>query len=125
MNFDEFMNLFWRLLSVAVLVSLNGFFVAAEFALVKVRLTQLDPLIRKGHRRAALAHRLMTNLDATIGATQLGITLVSLGLGVLVEPVFQTLLAPLFSFFKLESASVRHGLVFGFGFFVNTFLLVV
>ena len=44
MNFDEFMNLFWRLLSVAVLVSLNGFFVAAEFALVKVRLTQLDPV---------------------------------------------------------------------------------
>jgi len=124
-NLDEFMGLFWRLLSVGVLVSLNGFFVAAEFALVKVRVTQLDPLIRTGHRRAALARRLMANLDATIGATQLGITLVSLGLGVLVEPVFETLLAPLFSILKIESATVRHGMVFGFGFFINTFLLVV
>jgi CBS domain containing-hemolysin-like protein len=119
------MTLFWRLLAVGVLVFLNGFFVAAEFALVKVRLTQLDPLIKKGHRRAAIARRMTTHLDATIGATQLGITLVSLGLGVLVEPVFEALLAPVFSLLKVESESVRHSIAIGFGFFVNTFLLVV
>jgi CBS domain containing-hemolysin-like protein len=125
MNLDEFMNIFWRLLAVAVLVFLNGFFVAAEFALVKLRHTQIDPLIKKGHRRAAVARRLMTHLDATIGATQFGITLVSLALGILVEPVFEALLAPVFSFLKVESPGVRHGVAIGFGFFVNTFLLVV
>jgi len=124
-SLHEFMSLLGRLLAVGTLVFLNGFFVAAEFALVKLRHTQIDPLIKKGHRRAILARRMMTNLDATIGATQLGITLVSLGLGVLVEPVFQALLAPLFSFFDVHSESVRHGVAIGFGFFVNTFLLVV
>src|SRR3954468_23021458 len=102
------MSLFWRLLSVAVLVALNGFFVAAEFALVKLRHTQIDPLVKKGHRRAIIAQRMMTHLDATIGATQLGITLVSLGLGVLVEPVFEALLTPIFSLLKMDSMSLRH-----------------
>src|ERR1041385_1188839 len=103
MNTDEIMGVFWRLLSVGVLVFLNGFFVAAEFALVKLRDTQIDPLIKKGHRRAAVARRLVANLDSTIGATQLGITLVSLGLGILVEPVFAALLGPVFRVLKIES----------------------
>jgi CBS domain containing-hemolysin-like protein len=114
-----------KVLAVVALVLLNGFFVAAEFALVKVRNTQLDPLIAAGHRRAALARRLISHLDATIGATQLGITLVSLGLGVLVEPVFQSLLAPVFQWTSVESERVRHLIAIGFGFFTNTFLLVV
>ena len=114
-----------KVLAVVGLVLLNGFFVAAEFALVKVRNTQLDPLIAAGHRRAALARRLVSHLDATIGATQLGITLVSLGLGVLVEPVFQSLLGPVFQWTGVESERVRHSIAIGFGFFTNTFLLVV
>jgi CBS domain containing-hemolysin-like protein len=114
-----------KVLAVVGLVLLNGFFVAAEFALVKVRNTQLDPLIAAGHRRAALARRLISHLDATIGATQLGITLVSLGLGVLVEPVFQSLLGPVFQWTGVESERVRHSIAIGFGFFTNTFLLVV
>ena len=107
------------------LALLNGFFVAAEFALVKVRLTQLDPLIVKGHGRARVARHLLNHLDATIGATQLGITLVSLGLGVLVEPVFEQLLAPLFKLAGVESELLRHRMSIGVGFFVSTFLLVV
>ena len=75
-----------KILAVFGLVLFNGFFVAAEFALVRVRNTQLQVLIAKGNRRAALARWLIEHLDATIGATQLGITLASLGLGVLVEP---------------------------------------
>lgn len=114
-----------KVLAVVLLVLLNGFFVAAEFALVKVRNTQLDPLIAAGHRRAALARRLISHMDATIGATQLGITLVSLGLGVLVEPVFQSLLGPVFQWTGVESERVRHSIAIGFGFFTNTFLLVV
>jgi CBS domain containing-hemolysin-like protein len=125
MTLDQLISILWRLLAVAVLVFLNGFFVAAEFALVRLRDTQVDPLIKKGHRRAAMARKLMKNLDATIGATQLGITLVSLALGILVEPVFASLLSPVFKLLKVESESVRHGIAIGFGFFVNTFLLVV
>jgi len=125
MTLDQLIAIVWRLLAVAALVFLNGFFVAAEFALVKLRDTQIDPLIRKGHRRAAVARRLVANLDATIGATQLGITLVSLGLGMLVEPVFAALLTPVFSLLHVDSQAVRHAIAIGVGFFINTFLLVV
>ena len=125
MSADEFISLFWRLLSVVLLVFLNAFFVAAEFALVKLRHTQVDPLIKKGHRRAAVAKRMMTHLDVSIGATQLGITLVSLALGILVEPVFNALLTPIFALLRIDGPAIRHAVAIGFGFFVNTFLLVV
>ena len=71
-------SLLLKLLAVGALVLLNGFFVAAEFALVKVRETQLAPLIAKGHRRARIAKRVVKNLDASLSACQLGITLASL-----------------------------------------------
>jgi CBS domain containing-hemolysin-like protein len=71
-----------QLAAVPLLVLLNGFFVAAEFALVKIRDTQLETLVAKGHRRAKVARRSVRNLDAALSATQLGITLASLGLGV-------------------------------------------
>jgi CBS domain containing-hemolysin-like protein len=94
-SLDEIMSIMWRLLSVVVLVALNGFFVAAEFAIVKIRDTQLQPLINRHHRRAKMAGRIVKNLDASLSATQLGITLSSLGLGWIGEPVFASLLEPL------------------------------
>src|SRR5437763_16532450 len=115
----------WKLLGVIALVLVNGFFVAAEFALVRVRLTQLAPLLAKGHRRAAMARWLIEHLDATISATQLGITLASLGSGILVEPVFETLLSQLFAALKAESVHVRHIVAIILGFVTNTFLLVL
>src|ERR1051325_11431273 len=114
-----------KLLAVGALVLMNGFFVAAELALVKVRDTQLDTLILKGHRRARVARQLVRNLDAAISATQLGITLASLGLGVLVEPVFHALLAPIYSWLNVESVTVQHTAAILIGFFTNTFLLIV
>src|SRR5438477_1566802 len=122
---DAFTSIAFKLFGVAALVLVNGFFVAAEFALVRVRGTQLAPLINKGHRRATLARWLVDHLDSTIGATQLGITLASLGLGILVQPVFETLLAPIFSAARVHSPGVRHAVAIGVGFFINTFLLVV
>jgi CBS domain containing-hemolysin-like protein len=122
---DAALSILLKLLAVIVLVLVNGFFVAAEFALVKVRNTQLDTLIAKGHRRAKIARRLIEQIDATISATQLGITLVSLGLGVLVEPVFEAVLAPIFSLLNVESETVRHTTAIIVGFITNTFLLVV
>jgi CBS domain containing-hemolysin-like protein len=114
-----------KLLGVFLLVLLNGFFVAAELALIRIRDTQLEPLVVKGNRRAAIVRRLTQNLDATISAIQFGITLASLGLGILVEPVFQSLLAPVFNWLHVESTAIKHTISILTGFLINTFLLIV
>jgi CBS domain containing-hemolysin-like protein len=107
------------------LVALNGFFVAAEFALVKIRDTQLDPLRRTRHRRAAMARHILGNLDPYLSACQLGITLASLALGWVAEPVFEALLHPVFGWFQIESERVRHLLAASVGLTVVTFFHVV
>ncbi len=77
-----------------LLVLLNGFFVAAEFALVKVRPTQLEPFVQQGLRRAKMARHMVRHLDAYLSATQLGITLASLALGWIGEPAFAWIIEP-------------------------------
>lgn len=114
-----------KLLAVFVLVLLNGFFVAAEFGLVKIRDTQLVTLAAKGHRRARVARKILGNLDAALSATQLGITLTSLGLGWIGEPVFASLLEPVMGWLQIESPQVRHSIAFAVGFSVITFLHIV
>ncbi len=114
-----------KLLAVLLLVGLNAFFVAAEFAFVKLRSTQLDALILKGHRRAKVARHLLRNLEACVSATQLGITLCGLGTGAIVRPVFQALLLPVFTLFRVESQTVRTTTELIVGFLVSTFLLIV
>jgi len=84
----------WGLLLALLLVALNGFFVAAEFALVKVRPTQLDPYAAEGNRRARLARHMLRHLDAYLSASQLGITLASLALGWVGEPAFAWIVRP-------------------------------
>jgi CBS domain containing-hemolysin-like protein len=111
-----------ELLAVLALVLLNGFFVAAEFALVKVRDTQLSPLIRERNRRARVASFILQRLDSFLSAAQLGITLASLGLGWIGEPVFSALLRPVFGWLHVASEDVRHMLAFGVGFSLITFL---
>lgn len=111
-----------RLLGVVGLVLLNAFFVASEFALVKVRDTQLTPLVRRGNRRARAADLIVRRLDSFLSAAQLGITLTSLGLGWIGEPVFIAILGPVFSALHIESAKLRQWLAFGFGFSALTFL---
>lgn len=114
-----------KLLGVLALVLLNGFFVAAELALVKIRSTQIDTLILKGNRRAKIVQRLLENMDSTISAIQFGITLCSLGLGVLMEPVFHALLGPVFSWLHITSELTQHQVSILVGFLVNCFLLIV
>ncbi len=77
-----------------VLIAVNGFFVAAEFALAKVRLTQLEPRVRLGERRAKLAAHMLRNLEAYLPTTQLGVTLASIGLGWVGEPALAEILRP-------------------------------
>ncbi len=80
------------LAAVIVLVALNALFVAAEFALVGARKTRLEEMIQRGDRQAALARRAIKSLDRYISATQLGITLASLGLGWVGEPALAGLI---------------------------------
>jgi len=115
----------FRVLSVVALVLMNAFFVAAEIALVKIRETQLETLVAKGQHRAKVALGLVRNIDATISTLQLGITLASLGMGFLVEPVFAALLAPVFSWFGVESPVVRQTVSIIVGFLTNSYLLIV
>ena len=114
-----------NLLAVAVIVLLNAFFVAAELAFVRIRDTQLDALAAKGNRRARLARHISAHIDAYISATQFGITLASLGLGVVIEPVFRDLLDPLFRLLEINSDHAQRGIAIGVGFFVNCYLLIV
>lgn len=107
------------------LVLLNGFFVAAEFALVKVRPTQLDPHVESGNRRAKAARHMITHLDAYLSATQLGITLASLALGWIGEPAFAWLLEPLIMKIPGASPAVLHTVSITAAFMVITVLHIV
>lgn len=112
------------LVAAVFLVVLNGFFVAAEFALVKVRPTRLDELAEQGFRSALKAQHAVRHLDAYLSATQLGITLASLGLGWLGEPAFGRLVAPLIRDLGLPPGAVRPAEV-AIAFTVITFLHIV
>jgi CBS domain containing-hemolysin-like protein len=95
----------------AFLVVLNGFFVAAEFAIVKVRATRIEELFREGNRRARMARHLIHHLDAYLSATQVGVTIASLGLGWIGEPALAYLLAPALVQVGISSAGA-HGIAF-------------
>jgi CBS domain containing-hemolysin-like protein len=115
-----------RLLSVPVLVLLNGLFVAAEFALVAVRKTRVEELLRQGRGGAVAVREATANLDRSIAATQLGITLASIGLGWAGEPALARLLEPAFRFLPAAwGAGATHSLAAALAFFLITFLHVV
>jgi len=84
----------WRLAGLLALVFANGFFVSAEFSIVTVRKTRIDQLIAEGHTRARAVRRAITAPDRYIAATQLGITMTSLGLGWIGEPALANLIQP-------------------------------
>jgi CBS domain containing-hemolysin-like protein len=95
--------------------------VAAEFALVKVRMSQIEPLAKKGRLSATAVSRILPRLDAYLSACQLGITLASLGLGWVGEPVVAALLKPVFEFFDLP-ADWTHYIALPAAFVTITFL---
>lgn len=107
------------------LVALNGFFVAAEFGLVKLRQTRVRSIARAGGVRGRLLVTVHQNLDSYLSACQLGITLASLGLGWIGEPAFAGLLEPLLSLAGFRSLELIHGISFVFAFFVISFLHIV
>ena len=107
------------------LVLLNGFFVAAEFAIVKLRATKVDALAEKNGWRGHILRTVHNQLDAYLSACQLGITLASLGLGWVGEPAFAHLLEPLLSAIGIESPKLVHGIAFFTAFFIISYLHIV
>ena len=115
-----------ELLGVIVLVLANGFFVAAEFALVAVRRSRVEQLVAEGYPRAAALQRALKNLDAYLAATQLGITMSSLGLGWLGEPALAELIEPAFHLLPANLALVSsHALAVVMAFTIITALHIV
>jgi CBS domain containing-hemolysin-like protein len=108
-----------------LLVLLNGFFVAAEFAIVKLRRTQADELARTHGVRGRVLHKVRTHLDAYLSACQLGITLASLGLGWIGEPAFARLIHPLLAWGGITDPKVVHSIAFAFAFALISFLHIV
>jgi CBS domain containing-hemolysin-like protein len=107
------------------LVLANGFFVAAEFALVKVRASQLRPLAKTGGWRVKLALKATEHLDAALSATQLGITLASLGLGWVGEPYLAHRIGPLLEQFGVTDPATISSVAFAIAFAVITFLHII
>jgi CBS domain containing-hemolysin-like protein len=112
-------------LAALLLVLLNGFFVAAEFGLVKLRQTRVRSMAKTSGLRGRLLFTVHQHLDTYLSACQLGITLASLGLGWIGEPAFARLLHPLFSLVGIDSEELIHGISFFFAFFVISFLHIV
>jgi len=114
----------FNLLVILFLVFLNGFFVASEFALVKVRSTQLDA-IDEADKRVALARRLTSHLDAYLSATQLGITLASLALGWMGEPYVASLIRPILTHIGISAPGIVQAVSIAIGFGIITYLHIV
>lgn len=112
-------------LAALLLVLLNGFFVAAEFGLVKLRQTRVRSIAKTSGLRGRLLFTVHQHLDTYLSACQLGITLASLGLGWIGEPAFARLLHPVFSLVGIDSEELIHGISFFFAFFVISFLHIV
>jgi CBS domain containing-hemolysin-like protein len=99
-----------------LLVMINGFFVAAEFALVKIRESRLDEMVKERRPFASTAGWLVERLDASLSACQLGITMASLGLGWIAEPAVAHLLRPLILSIGITSEILIHGIAFAIAF---------
>lgn len=118
-------EIFWGGFFVLFFVLLNAFFVAAEFSIVKVRATQLDAAIDEGRGSAQVARDALKNLDGYLSATQLGITLASIALGMVGEPFLHHLMEPLLYKLGVTSEAIVTSVSFGVSYGIVTFLHVV
>ena len=124
-HWDPPLILLAKLAVIAALVGLNGFFVACEFAIVKVRASQLDALIEEGNTRAKFVKHVRSHLDAYLSATQLGVTLASLALGWIGEQFLVQLLQPFFAYANIHSHAVVTSVSVALAFVGITFLHIV
>ena len=120
----EYLILGFNVALIFLLVLMNGFFVASEFSIVKIRPSRLETLIKEGNERAKNAKAVTEHLDAYLSVTQLGITIASLGIGWIGEPTVIGLFKPVFDLFNLPS-QIEHTLAFLIGFSVITALHII
>ena len=113
-----------NLFLIALLIALTAFFVATEFAIVKVRSSRIDQLIAEGNKGAIAAKKVITHLDEYLSACQLGITVTALGLGWLGEPTFRKILQPIFDYLPITDSMISI-LSFVIAFAFVTFIHVV
>ena len=115
-----------RLLAVLALVAINGFFAAAEFSLVAVRVSRVRQLVEKGVPSARVVQQLLSQLDRVVSGVQVGITLTSLGLGALGESTFAQIFRPMLDWLPGNRAAIlAHSLALALAFALLTFLHVV
>ena len=124
-NFLTYFADFGLILFALFLVVLNGFFVAAEFAMVKLRSTRVETIANQHGWRGTILRKVHNQLDAYLSACQLGITLASLGLGWVGEPAFAELLEPLLAAVGVHSEEVIRGVSFFTAFFIISYLHIV
>src|SRR5262245_30139693 len=117
----DLLGVAWRLGATLFFVLLNGFFVAAEFALVKARTAKIEQLARDGSRSARMVRHILEHLDRYLSACQLGITVASLALGALGEPAVSRLLLALASVFGLP---IEAGVGLRIGSFTLAFIVI-
>ncbi len=119
-------DIVWRLIAVLALVFANGFFVAAEFSIVTVRKTRIDQLIAEGNWRAHAVRRAVSDPDSYIAATQLGITMASIGLGWIGEPALASVVEPALRFLPTPLATTTaHTIAVAVAFAIITALHIV
>ncbi|MFZ1320137.1 MAG: hemolysin family protein [Ignavibacteria bacterium] len=121
----EFKTIIFDLLLLLLFVLLNALFVAAEFAIVKIRKTQIKETEIKKDNKAKLAFKLITHLDEYLAATQFGITISSLGLGWIGEPVTARILDPVFVMMGIDDPKTIHTISLTVGFVLITFLHII
>jgi CBS domain containing-hemolysin-like protein/mannitol/fructose-specific phosphotransferase system IIA component len=119
------MEIFIYLLIAALLILLNAFFVLAEFAAVKVRPTRMDELAAKGSRAARMVQHIQANLDSYLSVCQVGITLASIGIGLVVEPVCAQIFMPLLKWAGDMTAVTAHGLAVSCAYVLVSYLHIV
>src|SRR5438477_9031909 len=124
-HWDSPIMLIGKLAAIAALVLLNGFFVVAEFALVKIRDSQLNTLAAEGIKRALFVKQVKDNLNAYLSACQVGITAASLGLGWLGEPFLARMLQPFLALVGISSETVVASISFAIAFSAITALHIV
>ena len=119
-------DIVWRLIAVLALVFANGFFVAAEFAIVTVRKTRVDQMVAEGNWRAHAVRRAVSDPDSYIAATQLGITMASIGLGWIGEPALASIVEPSLAILPdLLAATTAHTIAVAISFAIITALHIV
>jgi CBS domain containing-hemolysin-like protein len=112
------------LVVIAILIALTAFFVASEFAIIRIRSSRIDQLIEEGNTKAISAKKVISNLDEYLSACQFGITITALGLGWLGESTIEGLLRPIFVGLHIPE-NITHVLAIGIAFAAITFLHVV